>query len=370
MAKETQKKTVPISSTAIDVEQSTVKNNNNIVAQKNEEINVEKLQTMTLDELYDTAFPPKMQIVENLLCAGAYLFVGSPKVGKSFFMAQLGYSISKGIDLWSYKVHRGTVLYLALEDHYARLQRRLSTMYGTESTDKFHLAVGSKNLNNGLDLQLEIFMKDYKDTKLIIIDTLQKIRAKSSEQFSYNADYDIVTKLKGFADKHNICVLVVHHTRKQTSEDIFDTISGSNGLLGAADGAFLMHKSTRITNKANLDMVGRDNVDQRLQLEFDRDSCLWKLIKAETEIVAPTTDPLLEYISKILTKEKPSWSGTARKLLSLIKETDLQPNTLSRKLNINVDRLLNEYDICYENVRTRIGSNIKLYLVGNEKQGE
>ena len=296
MTKNKQKKTTPVSSVEADVEQPSVKNNNISITEKGEKINSDKLKTMTLDELYDTAFPPKMQIIDNLLCAGAYLFVGSPKVGKSFFMAQLGYSISKGEPLWGLKVHHGTVLYLALEDNYARLQRRLSTMYGTESTDKFHLSVCAKTLNTGLEKQLENFIQDHQDTKLIIIDTLKKIRDKEQDQYSYDSDYNIVDRLKVFAENHNICILIVHHTRKQSAEDIFDMISGSNGLLGAADGAFLMHKATRITPKAKLDVVGRDNADQRMNLEFNLSEWVWELIDVENEIIEePKKSAFREY---------------------------------------------------------------------------
>ncbi|MFA5676466.1 MAG: AAA family ATPase, partial [Christensenellales bacterium] len=77
------------------------------------------LYTISLTELYDTAYRPKMKIVDNLICSGAYLFAGAPKVGKSFLMAQLGYHVSRGVPLWEYPVHKGTVLYLALEDDYA-----------------------------------------------------------------------------------------------------------------------------------------------------------------------------------------------------------------------------------------------------------
>ncbi len=69
-------------------------------------------------------------------------------------MAQLGYCISKGLDLLEYKVKQGTVLYLALEDDYSRIQKRLSKMYGmdnTESTDKFHFTIKSKNISDGLN---------------------------------------------------------------------------------------------------------------------------------------------------------------------------------------------------------------------------
>ena len=154
------------------------------------------LPTKSMTNLYDEVYPPKLPIVENFLYSGTYLFVGAPKVGKSFFMAQLAYHISKGLELWNYKVNKGTVLYLALEDDYARLQHRLYTMFGECENDNLYLATQSHGLNDGLDKQLEYFMGKYNDTKLIIIDTLQKIREINGDRFSYASDYDIVTRLK------------------------------------------------------------------------------------------------------------------------------------------------------------------------------
>lgn len=55
------------------------------------------LQTISMAELYDTTYPPKLPIVDGLIYEGTYLFVGAPKVGKSFFMAQLGYHVSMGL---------------------------------------------------------------------------------------------------------------------------------------------------------------------------------------------------------------------------------------------------------------------------------
>ena len=147
------------------------------------------LPTKSMTNLYDEIYPPKTPIIENLLYSGTYLFVGAPKVGKSFFMAQIAYHISKGIDVWNYKVNKGTVLYLALEDDYARLQHRLYTMFGECENDNLYLATQSHGLNDGLDKQLEYFMGKYNDTKLIIIDTLQKIREINGDRFSYASDY-------------------------------------------------------------------------------------------------------------------------------------------------------------------------------------
>ncbi len=67
---------------------------------------------MSMPELYDTVFVPRVPIVDGFLYGGTYLFVGAPKVGKSFFMAQLAYHVAMGIPLWDYPVRKGTVLYL------------------------------------------------------------------------------------------------------------------------------------------------------------------------------------------------------------------------------------------------------------------
>ena len=369
------KATAPVSSVGADGKQSLCKTNKqsiadlpdkgNLQATKNNDTGQsgqEKLQTVTMEELYDTVYPPKVPIVDGLIYNGTYLFVGAPKVGKSFFMAQLGYHVSRGIPLWDYPDNQGTVLYLALEDDYGRLQKRLSRMFGMESTSNFYFATRSKSLNEGLEEQLTQFVKEHKDARLIIIDTLQKVREVGGDKFSYASDYDIVTKLKQFSDTHGICLLVVHHTRKMESADSFDMISGTNGLLGAADGAFVMQKEKRTENKAVLEVAGRDQQDQRLLLNFNRELCLWELTKAETELWKEPDDPVLEAIAKVVSEEHPEWSGTASELLQLLPDLDMQPNILTRKLNISMERLFVDYGIRYETKRGHSSRMIKLVL--------
>lgn len=368
MSKE--KKIVPITSAATDKEQS---NKFNVIVAENQQKSNEQntknfeqgvLYTITMEELYDTAFPPKVPIVDGLIYNGTYLFVGAPKVGKSFFMAQLGYHVSMGIPLWNYKVNQGSVLYLALEDDFSRLQKRLSKMFGMESTSNFYFATMSKSLNEGLEEQLSKFMKEHTDTKLIMIDTLQKIREVGGDKYSYSSDYDIVTKLKQFSDKHNVCVLVVHHTRKLQSEDSFEMISGTNGLLGAADGAFIMQKKKRTDNIAVLDIAGRDQPDQKLTIEFDREHCVWNFKKAETELWKEPVDEVLEVIAKFLEKQT-RWQGTATELLNCLSEINMQPNKLTKKLNVSVEKLYIDYQVIYKSSRGHDGRIIYLEKLEN-----
>lgn len=216
------------------------------------------LHTVSMNELYDNVYQSRPPIIAGLLYSGAYILAGAPKVGKSFLVAQLAYHISTGQELWNYEVHIGTVLYLALEDDYQRLQERMFRMFGVEGTDNLHFAVYAKQIGNGLDEQLKKFMREHPDTRLIIIDTLQKIRETGGEAYSYANDYDIVGQMKKFADRHGVCLLLVHHTRKQPAGDKFEMISGTTGLLGCADGAFLLKKENRTDLSATLDIVGRD----------------------------------------------------------------------------------------------------------------
>ena len=357
------KTTVPVSSVGADGEQPDTKNYTEIIANENAKNNLQAtncpeksgqgggLQTVSMTELYDTVYPPRTPVVDGFLYGGTYLFVGAPKVGKSFFMGQLAYHVAMGLPLWNYPVRKGTVLYLALEDDYARLQRRLSVMFGVECADNLFFPTQAKTLHEGLDGELEGFIKEHKDAKLIIIDTLQKVREVGGDRYSYSSDYEIVTKLKTFSDKYGICLLVVHHTRKLESEDSFDMISGTNGLLGAADGAFIMHKKKRTDNTAIMDIVGRDQPDQELTIEFNREKCIWKFQKAETELWKQPPNPLLEAINEFLTEEVQEWEGTATELLKQLPDMQLSANVLSRKLNVMNSQLLNDYGIFYDNKR-------------------
>ncbi len=372
MSKE--KKIVPISSAATEKEQSTMINKSitekqqksNLQATNNlKNLEQEVLHTITMEELYDTVYPPKTAIVDKLIYNGTYLFVGAPKIGKSFLMAQLGYHVSMGLPLWDYQVNQGEVLYLALEDDYSRLQKRLSKMFGMESTSNFYFATKSKSLNEGLENQLTNFITEHPKTKLIIIDTLQKIREVGGDKYSYSSDYEIVTKLKQFSDKHSICVLVVHHTRKLQSEDSFDMISGTNGLLGASDGAFIMQKKKRTDNVATLDIVGRDQQDQKLMIEFDREHCVWSFKKAETELWKESVDEVLEIIAKFMQNQE-KWKGTATELLNCLSEIDMQPNKLTKKLNISVEKLYTDYQIAYKSSRGHDGRMIYLEKLKSE----
>ena len=320
------------------------------------------LHTITMTELFLTTYKSRPPVIDGLLYAGAYILAGAPKIGKSFLVAQIAYHISTGQKLWEYEVHQGTVLYLALEDDYQRIQSRIFMMYGVEDTPNLHFATAAGKIGNGLDEQLENFMREHPDTKLIIIDTMQKIREVGGEAYSYASDYDIIGRLKQFADKHCICVLTVHHTRKQPAGDSFEMISGTTGLLGCADGSLLMQKKKRTALDATIDVVGRDQQDQILYLKKNPETQIWNLEKTENELHQEPPDPILEAVAAFVSDE---WFGSPTELREPL-QVDIQPNTLTKHLNVNAGRLFHEHNIQYENSRTHAGRRIKLTLIMNQ----
>ena len=323
------------------------------------------LKTVSMSELLDNVYQSKPSLVDGLLYRGTYLFVGAPKLGKSFLMTQLAYHISTGTPLWNYPVHKGTVLYLALEDDYRRLQERSYRMFGTAENESLFFSVSAGQLGSGLDEQLTNFLREHPDTSLIIIDTLQKVREVGGDNYSYANDYQIITRLKALADSYGICLLLVHHTRKQQADDSFETISGTTGLLGCADGSLLMQKKKRTELDATIKVVGRDQPDQILYLKKDPQTQIWNLERMENELYKEPPDPVLDAVAKLVSAECREWIGSPSELAEAI-QTGMASNALTKYLNVKAGRLLEEYHVGYENKAKHSGRQVKLtyMLVG------
>lgn len=317
-----------------------------------------QLESITAGELMDKRLVNNPFIIPGLLPTGTYILAGAPKVGKSFLMAQLCWCVSEGQPFLSQPVNRCETLYLVLEDTQPRLQERLGRMFGVEwAGTGFHLVFQAEMKGDALLQQLDAFLFEHPDIQLVVIDTLQRVREYHGSQYSYSNDYEDIRPFKEYTDTHELALILVHHTRKDETGSPFDRISGTNGLLGAADGAFLLYSDK---SGAVLDFVGRDLPSQRYELNFDQERCLWEL----TQAVAPTPrerpEPLLDIVDQIIEQD---WCGTPTDFARLVNETAQQmgvspkggaepvekiaPNILTRRLNALANRLEKEKGVLY-----------------------
>ena len=178
---------------------------------------MQKLQTVNADTLLYEPLEKPSFVVDGLIPTGLILFCGSQKIGKSWLMLKLCLCVSQGIPLWDMHTQEGDVLYLCLEDTFCRIQDRLFHLTD-EASGRLHFAVASDKLSDGLIVQLEDYLKEYPDSRLIVIDTLQKVRTASKDN-AYASDYGDISLIKDFADRHSLAVIVVHHIRKQNDSD-------------------------------------------------------------------------------------------------------------------------------------------------------
>ena len=238
-----------------------------------------KLSARTAQELLEEPITEADWVIEDLLPVGAHILAGAPKIGKSWMVLAIGLAVSMGQPFWDYTVCQGAVLYLCLEDTYARVKKRLWKLTD-EANDRFYLANSAATIKDGLAEQIEYFVITHPDLKLVSIDTFQKVRSPSGDSI-YAADYGDFSALKAVADKHSLAMMVVHHTRKMADEDIMNTVSGSSGITGSADSIWVLKRAPRGVVDATLTVTGRDVEFRELKLVL-RD-CRWNLIERTSE---------------------------------------------------------------------------------------
>lgn len=245
-------------------------------------------------------------------------------------------------------------------------------MHTQNIPDNFHIAINCEPLSDGLIEELENYLKEFPNVKLIIIDTLQKVRGTQGRtESAYSHDYKEISKLKAFADEHELCILAIHHLRKMKDKsDPFNQISGSTGLTGSADTAIVLTKSDYQDSNALISITGRDVIENEKILTFDIISFKWQ-IQGDVgdwdnmmKRLEYDNNPIIITIKKLLEEQTEGLKITASDLLIKIYETTgnepkcNKPNTLSREINNRLKFQLVKFDgIYYEPPNENGGSS-------------
>ncbi len=373
---------------------------------------MKKFNTITTAELYAKEIQRTPFIVEEILPRGLTILGGLGKVGKSWFSFWLAMQVAKGESIWDFKTTKGTTLYLAFEDNEERLQDRLfisrkhhttpyhnlcglffrhkcqkySTIFpisfpffynsaekiysqilqlglcGIALSDEMenapenaHLCIEISKMGGELESRIRNFIVEHPDTNLIIIDTLQKVRGNTES--NYISDYEDVTILKNLADEFKIAIVVIHHLRKQKDSDIFNQITGSTGLQGAADTMMVLEQSKRGDHFATLHLTGRDVKSRELELERGEDN-IWILISDSLHELNGKDSKFVNAINKLM-EGVDFWSTNPTELSSLISEIsgDNYSNKIITKVLRRLSKSLENLDI-YWNIRKSNGCRI------------
>ncbi|AWM25979.1 AAA family ATPase [Sinorhizobium fredii] len=230
-------------------------------------------------ELMKMHFPPKREIVKGIIPAGCIILVGAPKVGKSWFVLQAATAVASGSDFLGAPTEQGDVLYLALEDGFARLQSRLMMQAQgciDEIPEGFDLQTEIPLADKGGLAAIEEWLQEHPKASMVIVDVLKMFRAtRSAKTNPYDQDYADIRPLTALANKYKVAIVVVHHTNKGSANaiDPFDRVSGTGGISGAADGTLILAPDEAGT--IGLYGRGRDFMEFDKAIQLQPETCTW-----------------------------------------------------------------------------------------------
>ncbi len=242
-------------------------------------------QAGTLAELMAEHLEPPRHVVPGLIQRGLMILAGKPKIGKSWLVLNILLAVaSGGLALGRFACERGDVLYLALEDPKYRLQQRArKLLLGAKPPDGFHYFLEWPRLDQGGLDSMDAWLEAHPAAALVVIDVWKRIKpppAKGSN--AYDSDYDAIILLQKLALKHDVCIVVVHHTNKNPSDDDTDVISGSIGFTGGADGHMVM----KLVSGGNAVLRGRGREVEAfdLAIAFDKKLALWSVLGESSDV--------------------------------------------------------------------------------------
>ena len=231
---------------------------------------------------------PELKFVVNpILPEGLVCIAGRPKAMKSWQMLKLCYCVENGLDYLGHKVEKGNALYLALEDSKRRLKDRTIKL-GHDNVENFPTTdIESPYLGFGLEEDLKRWIEGVPMPKLIVIDTLARVKPRTgfSKGTAYDMDNELLRQLQQLAITSGVCIAFITHLSKAQQDYSFDKITGSVGLQGMTDAMWLIDRGDNTPN-ASITGRGRDIMDFEYSVKWNDLTMTYDFVgnKTETEL--------------------------------------------------------------------------------------
>lgn len=227
---------------------------------------------VSCSDLLSQELPPPQWIIHEVLTVGLALLIGKPKMAKSWLVQALLLAVARGsLALGHFPTEQATALSLCLEDNDRRMRDRLLTLLQGEPAPNNHLLTWQwpQPFDKGID-QLHKILEADKEIRLVAIDTWGRFRGrKNHNEDAYSGDYSDLAQLHSLTSLYNVAILLVHHARKASSDDEFDSALGSTALTGAVDTLLSLKRANRHSPEGVLYVAGRDVPDAQYGLTFD-----------------------------------------------------------------------------------------------------
>jgi len=199
--------------------------------------------------------PPLKFAIEDILPEGLVFFAGRAKSMKSWTMLLICYLVQNGMNAFGRETTQGDCLYLGLEDSERRLKDREQKL-GVDNLTPPYVDVDAPFLKMGLEESLQQWIDDVANPRLIVIDTLARVKQAMGKRSgtAYDHDNETLRDIQKLAVKNGVTIVLVSHLNKAPQDYAFDKITGSTGLQGMSDAMWLCERGE---NGAQSTLIGR-----------------------------------------------------------------------------------------------------------------
>ena len=246
-------------------------------------------------------FEPIKWVIPDMLPEGSALLAGRPKTGKSRMALNLALAVATGGKaLNKIPVQQGEVYYMSLEDSARRIKEHIDEAFMNEPPDISNITFRFSFNPGENPLQvLETWLHNHQSARLVVIDTLQKIRPKvdSFTRGLYDQDYEAVAPYTELASRYNVSIIIIHHLNKRLpTDDPMEGISGTTGLTGAVDMTIVL-KRTRGEVTGTMHIYGRDIEDKEIAVDFTGGNWSW-LGDANKVKLSQEREEIIDYLTR------------------------------------------------------------------------
>ena len=228
--------------------------------------------SLNIKTLMNEEIPPLKFAVPKILPEGLVCIAGRPKAMKSWTALLIAYSVQNGLELWGHQCEQGDALYLGLEDSKRRMKSRIQ-MLNFDKLNAPTINLEAPYLNMGLEESIQEWIDAVKNPKLVVIDTLARVKPKTKRSSGtvYDLDNELLRKIQKLGMENGITIAFITHLSKATQDYSFDRITGSVGLQGMTDAMWLIDRGDNQPS-ASLIGRGRDIEDFEYSLEWNSDT--------------------------------------------------------------------------------------------------
>tara|TARA_Y100000031_G_scaffold45786_1_gene52359 strand:+ start:3185 stop:5155 length:1971 start_codon:yes stop_codon:yes gene_type:complete len=277
-------------------------------------------------------------VVEGLITPGLNLIAGKSKIGKSFLAYDLSYQVQIGGTWLGHKCTKGKVIHYSLEDLERRTKKRWKDMGIKPLETNYQFRDRQPKiplLTLGLEEEIEDWIKNTLDAKLVIIDPYQKVKyTKGGYKLNaYENDNYNLQDLQTLATKYEIAIVLVHHLKKVRADDVYDEITGSAGIQSNSDSMIVISSDRKKGKNPILSCLPKDAEQQEFEIALNP-KCIWE------NLGKPGMAALTKIQSAIIKIMKDDEERTPMEIIVKVQEDNKEDNWGDEHIRKEITRLV------------------------------